>query len=115
MGAGVLRIDTTNPPGNEMRSAAFSSKRFSMPKDRKTAYRYVPGRADIWARVPHNTTEAKTSDHFVEPYGRGHHDASHWKAPPFSAAILGDSIYGRGAQDMKAKACSVGRNGHAEA
>jgi acetylornithine deacetylase/succinyl-diaminopimelate desuccinylase-like protein len=28
-------------------------------------------------------------------------DASHWKAPPFSAAIVDGSIYGRGAQDMK--------------
>jgi acetylornithine deacetylase/succinyl-diaminopimelate desuccinylase-like protein len=28
-------------------------------------------------------------------------DASHWKAPPFSADIVNGSIYGRGAQDMK--------------
>ena len=30
-------------------------------------------------------------------------DPSHWKVPPFSGAIVGDSIYGRGAQDMKSE------------
>ena len=98
-----LRIDTTNPPGNEMRSAAFFKKIFDAEGIENRVFEYVPGRADIWARVPHNTTEAKRPIILLNHMDVVTSDASHWKAPPFSAAILGDSIYGRGAQDMKSE------------
>src|SRR5437667_8115131 len=98
-----LRIDTTNPPGNEARSAAFFKKIFDAEGIENRVFEYVPGRADIWARVPHNTTEAKRPIILLNHMDVVTSDASHWKAPPFSAAIVGDSIYGRGAQDMKSE------------
>src|SRR6266852_278627 len=98
-----LRIDTTNPPGNETRSAAFFKKIFDAEGIENRVFEYLPGRADIWARVPHNTTEAKPPIILLNHMDVVTSDASHWKAPPFSAAILGDSIYGRGAQDMKSE------------
>src|SRR2546429_1207109 len=96
-----LRIDTTNPPGNEMRSAAFFKKIFDAEGIENRVFEYVPGRADIWARIPHSTAEAKRPIILLNHMDVVTSDASHWKAPPFSAAIVGDSMYGRGAQDMK--------------
>ena len=98
-----LRIDTTNPPGNETRSAAFFKKIFDAEGIENRVFEYVPGRADIWARIPHGTAEAKRPIILLNHMDVVTSDASHWKAPPFSAAIVGDSIYGRGAQDMKSE------------
>src|SRR3989440_761130 len=98
-----LRIDTTNPPGNEARSAAFFKTIFDAEGIENRVFEYVPGRADIWARIPHSTAEAKRPIILLNHMDVVTSDASHWKAPPFSAAIVGDSIYGRGAQDMKSE------------
>src|SRR5206468_9589843 len=98
-----LRIDTTNPPGNETRSAAFFKKIFDAEGIENRVFEYVPGRADIWARILHSTAEAKRPIILLNHMDVVTSDASHWKAPPFSAAIVGDSIYGRGAQDMKSE------------
>src|SRR5439155_7824959 len=97
-----LRIDTTNPPGNEARSAAFFKKIFDAEGIENRVFEYVPGRADVWARIPH-TAEAKRPIILLNHMDVVTSDASHWKAPPFSAAIMGDSVYGRGAQDMKSE------------
>src|SRR5882724_578596 len=98
-----LRIDTTNPPGNEARSAAFFKKIFDAEGIENRLFEYVPGRADIWARIPHNTAEAKRPIILLNHMDVVTSDASHWKSPPFNATILDDSIYGRGAQDMKSE------------
>jgi len=98
-----LRIDTTNPPGNEARSAGFFKKIFDAEGIENRVFEYAPGRADIWARIPHSMAEAKRPIILLNHMDVVTSDASHWKAPPFSAAIVGDSIYGRGAQDMKSE------------
>ena len=98
-----LRIDTTNPPGNEARSAAFFKGIFDQEEIENQVFDYAPGRADFWARIPH------TSDHPERPIILLNHmdvvtsDPSHWKVPPFSANVVDGSIYGRGAQDMKSE------------
>src|SRR6266478_6215445 len=96
-----LRIDTTNPPGNEARSAAFFKKIFDAEGIENRVFEYVPGRADIWARVPHNTTEAKRPIILLNHMDVVTSDASHWKVPPFSGEIKDGYLWGRGAQDMK--------------
>jgi len=98
-----LRVNTTNPPGNEMRAVAFYKKILDEEGIENQAFEYAPGRGDLWARIPHgssahpgkrplillNHTDVVTSD------------ALHWSVPPFSGEIKGSYIYGRGAQDMK--------------
>src|SRR2546430_12109920 len=98
-----LRIDTTNPPGNETRSAAFFKKIFDAEGIENRVFEYVPGRADIWARVPHNTTETKRPIILLNHMDVVTSDASLWNVTPFSAAIVADSIYGRGAPDIKSE------------
>src|SRR5256885_227520 len=98
-----LRIDTTNPPGNEMRAVAFYKKILDQEGIENRVFEYAPGRGDLWARIPANT---ETRSHRRPLILLNHmdvvtSDASHWKVPPFSGEIRDGYIWGRGAQDMK--------------
>jgi acetylornithine deacetylase/succinyl-diaminopimelate desuccinylase-like protein len=96
-----LRIDTTNPPGNEARAADFFKKILDQEGIENQVFNYAPGRADLWARVPHNTSSGRRPIVLLNHMDVVTSDASHWRVPPFSAEIVDGSIYGRGAQDMK--------------
>jgi len=96
-----LRIDTTNPPGNEKRGAAFFKKILDQEGIENRAFEYAPGRADLWARIPHTTAQAQRPIILLNHMDVVTSDASHWKVPPFSGSIVSGSMYGRGAQDMK--------------
>src|SRR6266581_5550744 len=96
-----LRIDTTNPPGNEARAAAFFKKILDQEGIENRVFDYAPGRANLWARIPHTTADTRRPIILLNHMDVVTSDASHWKAPPFSGAIVGGSMYGRGAQDMK--------------
>jgi acetylornithine deacetylase/succinyl-diaminopimelate desuccinylase-like protein len=98
-----LRIDTTNPPGNEARSAAFFKKIFDQEGIENRVFDYAPGRADLWARLPHTGSQTKRPIILLNHMDVVTSDAAHWKVPPFSAEIVNGSIYGRGAQDMKSE------------
>jgi acetylornithine deacetylase/succinyl-diaminopimelate desuccinylase-like protein len=115
-----LRVDTTNPPGNEMRAVAFYKKILDEEGIENRVFEIAPGRGDLWARLP---AGAGGIDSHVSQNQRdvGHpnslsgsrpiillnhmdvvtSDASHWKVPPFSGEIRDGYIWGRGAQDMK--------------
>lgn len=107
-----LRVDTTNPPGNEAHAAAFYKKILDDEGIENRAFEYAPGRGDLWARIPANREKANAAKGVAE---MGHSraiillnhmdvvtsDASHWKVPPFSGEIRDGYIWGRGAQDMK--------------
>lgn len=109
-----LRIDTTNPPGNEMRAIAFYKKILDQEGIENRVFEFAPGRGDLWARIP------RISGNNADSAGKngaetGHprpiillnhmdvvtSDASHWKVPPFSGEIKDGYLWGRGAQDMK--------------
>jgi acetylornithine deacetylase/succinyl-diaminopimelate desuccinylase-like protein len=98
-----LRIDTTNPPGNEAKAVAFYKTILDREGIENKVFEYSPGRGDLWARLPRNT-EAKEN---LRPIVLLNHmdvvtsDASHWRVPPFSGEIKDGYIWGRGAQDMK--------------
>ena len=108
-----LQVDTTNPPGNEMRAVAFYKKILDEEGIENRAFEYAPGRGDLWARIPAN---AEGNTHVSQKKGDVGHprpivllnhmdvvtsDASHWKVPPFSGEIRDGYLWGRGAQDMK--------------
>ncbi len=99
-----LRIDTTNPPGNEMRAVAFYKKILDQEGIENRVFEYAPGRGDLWARIP--ATRHEENPH-PRPIVLLNHmdvvtsDASHWKVPPFSGEIRDGYLWGRGAQDMK--------------
>jgi acetylornithine deacetylase/succinyl-diaminopimelate desuccinylase-like protein len=99
-----LRIDTTNPPGNEMRAVSFYKKILDAEGIENRVFEYAAGRGDLWARLP---ATARAEDPHLRPIILLNHmdvvtsDASHWRVPPFSGEIKDGYIWGRGAQDMK--------------
>jgi acetylornithine deacetylase/succinyl-diaminopimelate desuccinylase-like protein len=104
-----LRIDTTNPPGNEMHAVAFYKKILDQEGIENRVFEYAPGRGDVWARIPANTQVSPQRGDLEHPRPivlLNHmdvvtSDASHWKVPPFSGEIRDGYLWGRGAQDMK--------------
>jgi acetylornithine deacetylase/succinyl-diaminopimelate desuccinylase-like protein len=98
-----LQIDTSNPPGNEARAAVFFKRIFDQEGIENRVFEYAPGRANIWARLPHSGNAARRPLILLNHMDVVTSDPAHWRVPPFSAAVVGDSIYGRGAQDMKSE------------
>jgi acetylornithine deacetylase/succinyl-diaminopimelate desuccinylase-like protein len=96
-----LRVDTTNPPGSEMKAVAFYKKILDQEGIENRAFEYAPGRGDLWARLPHTTGEAKRPIILLNHMDVVTSDAAHWKVPPFSGEIKDGYVWGRGAQDMK--------------
>jgi len=94
-----LRIDTSNPPGNEIQAARFFKKIFDQYGIENEIFEYKPGRANIIARLKGNGSKrsiillSHTDVVTAEPAA--------WEVDPFSAVIKNDYIYGRGALDMK--------------
>jgi acetylornithine deacetylase/succinyl-diaminopimelate desuccinylase-like protein len=94
-----LRIDTSNPPGNEMKAAIFFRDWFQTEGIASTLYEFEPGRAILVARLPGSGGKRPMilSNHMdvvnVErPY---------WSVDPFGGIVKDGFIYGRGALDMK--------------
>jgi acetylornithine deacetylase/succinyl-diaminopimelate desuccinylase-like protein len=114
-----LRVDTTNPPGHEMRAVEFYKKILDEEGIENRVFEYAPGRGDLWARLPRNpgssVAVAKDATRVGHPVSVAtarpiillNHmdvvtsDAAHWKVPPFSGEIRDGYLWGRGAQDMK--------------
>ena len=98
-----LRIDTTNPPGNESRTAAFFKKIFDQEGIENRIFDYAPNHSNLWAKLPHTSEIAKRPIILLNHMDVVTSDASHWTQPVFSANIVDGAIYGRGAQDMKSE------------
>lgn len=94
-----IRIDTSNPPGNEMAAAEFFHRLFDQAGIPNTVYPYAPGRANIYAILKGDGT--------LRPLVLLNHmdvvraDPQNWKVPPFSGEIVNGELFGRGAEDMK--------------
>jgi acetylornithine deacetylase/succinyl-diaminopimelate desuccinylase-like protein len=94
-----LRINTTNPPGNEIEAAEFFSRIFDREGIKYRIFQSQPGRANIYARLPGDGSKRPIillSHMDVVPAV-----PSDWEVPPFSGAIKDGYIWGRGALDMK--------------
>jgi acetylornithine deacetylase/succinyl-diaminopimelate desuccinylase-like protein len=97
-----VRIDTSNPPGDTRKAADFLAGIFEREGIPVTRYESEPGKAIIYARLKATVNP---------PAGKAvillHHmdvvpaDKSQWKVDPFAATIDGDTLWGRGAFDMK--------------
>lgn len=99
-----LRINTTNPPGNETAAASFFADIFKREGIAHAIWESKPGRGSIMARIPRNPG-AKTPD--PGPLVLMHHsdvvpaDPSEWSFDPFGGQIIDGYICGRGALDTK--------------
>jgi acetylornithine deacetylase/succinyl-diaminopimelate desuccinylase-like protein len=94
-----LRINTSNPPGNELEAAKFLKKIFDEQGIQNETFEYKPGRANLIARLKGNGTKRPII--LLSHMDVVTADPTAWKVDPFSGQIVDGSIYGRGALDMK--------------
>ncbi len=95
----LIRIDTTNPPGNELAAAVLLQTVFQAEGIDTQIYRAAPTRGSLIARLP-GKSGAKPLILL------GHTDVvsanpAQWSHPPFAGEIVDDFVWGRGALDMK--------------
>src|SRR5690349_6842360 len=83
-----LRIDTSNPPGNEARAAAFFKRIFDQEGIENQVFEYQPARANIWARIPAGSQNPKRPIILLNHEDVVTSDPARWKVPPFSGEIV---------------------------
>lgn len=95
----LIRIDTTNPPGNERPAADLLANELAAAGIEPRILESAPGRANLIARLRGDGSKPPLllSAHLdvVEA------DAAAWTRPPFSGDIVDGFLWGRGAVDMK--------------
>ncbi len=95
----LLRLDTTNPPGNELPAARYIGSVLEKDGIEFQILESEPSRASIVARLPGRGGKGPLllNGHLdVVPA-----DREHWKYDPFAAEEAEGCIWGRGAIDMK--------------
>jgi len=97
-----IQIDTTNPPGNEIKAAQFFKEIFDRAGIEARIIESAPGRGNIFARLRGDGSKKAVVllNHMdVVPA-----EPREWKEPPFSGLIKDGQIWGRGALDAKGRA-----------
>lgn len=95
----LLRIDTTNPPGNERPAADYLAGVLAAEGYEPIVLESAPGRGNVVARYKGSGAAPPLlllSHMDVVPA-----EPQHWEHPPFSGELVDGVIWGRGALDMK--------------
>jgi len=96
---GLIRIDTTNPPGNETRAAELLRDYLEDSGVSCELYARIPERANLVARIPGRGGGPRLL--FLSHTDVVLADASEWAADPFGGELRDGEVWGRGALDMK--------------
>jgi acetylornithine deacetylase/succinyl-diaminopimelate desuccinylase-like protein len=94
-----IRVDTTNPPGNEIRAAQWYAKIFQTEGIPYQIAESAPGRGNIIARLKGSGSAPALIllNHMdVVPVSR-----AYWTVDPFAGLIRDGYLWGRGSIDMK--------------
>lgn len=95
----LLRIDTTNPPGNEIEAARYVAGVLDSEGIPSIIKESGPGRANLVARLDGGDPDGAlllTAHLDVVPA-----EPERWTHPPFAAEVADGYVWGRGAIDMK--------------
>jgi acetylornithine deacetylase/succinyl-diaminopimelate desuccinylase-like protein len=95
----LVRIDTSNPPGNETKAAQYIKSVFDKEGIPSEIFESAPGRGNIVARLKGNGSKKPIllMAH-LDVVGV---DRSKWSFDPFSAKVENGYLYGRGSADDK--------------
>ena len=93
-----LRINTTNPPGNEVETMRWFAKIFKQEGIQFDTAVSAPGRGNIWARIKGGNQPALMLLHHMDVVPA---DPKYWDVDPFGATTKDSVIFGRGALDTK--------------
>lgn len=94
-----IQIDTTNPPGNELKAAQFLKSILDREGIESRIIESARGRANFYARLKGDgSRKAIALMHHMDVVPA---DGRLWKVPPFSGAVKGGEVWGRGSLDNK--------------
>ena len=95
----VVRIDTSNPPGNETAAAQFWQNILTQEGIEAQVYESEPGRGIVYGRLRGNgQKKALILLHHLDVVPA---DPAEWAFDPFGGAIKDGYVHGRGAIDCK--------------
>lgn len=96
----LIRVDTTNPPGNETAAAELLRDYLAENGVESQLIAKVPERANLVARIPGSGGPSLLLlCHTDVVYA----DPEQWSVPPFSGELKDGEVWGRGALDMKSQ------------
>lgn len=95
----LLRIDTTNPPGNETEAAKYLAKNLEKDGFKCELFESAPGRGSIVTRL--RGTGEKPRLLLLSHLDVVAANPQEWSIDPFSGAVKDGFVWGRGALDMK--------------
>jgi acetylornithine deacetylase/succinyl-diaminopimelate desuccinylase-like protein len=95
----LIRINTTNPPGNETAAAKYLSENLSREGFKCELYESAPERGSVIARL--KGTGEKPSLLLLSHLDVVAADAKEWSVDPFAGVVKDGFVWGRGALDMK--------------
>ena len=93
-----IRVNTINPPGNEIAGAQFLAGIFDEEGIDYEIAESAPGRGNIWARLEGGSEPALILLHHMDVVPA---DREYWLTDPLSGEIDDGYVYGRGALDTK--------------
>jgi acetylornithine deacetylase/succinyl-diaminopimelate desuccinylase-like protein len=93
-----LRVNTVNPPGNEIAGARFLARIFDAEGIPYEMVESAPGRGNIWARLKGGDEPGLVLLHHIDVVPA---DPNYWVTDPLSGEVRDGFIYGRGALDTK--------------
>lgn len=96
--AEYVRIDTTNPPGNELASAQFLQRVLARDGIEGQIVESAPGRACLIARLKGQSPKALALLHHMDVVPA---TPAEWTVPPLAATVKDGFLYGRGSLDNK--------------
>jgi acetylornithine deacetylase/succinyl-diaminopimelate desuccinylase-like protein len=94
----LIRVDTTNPPGNETAAAELLREYLEANGVACELIAKVPERANLVARIPGGEGPSLL---FLSHTDVVLADPGEWSLPPFSGELRDGEVWGRGALDMK--------------
>jgi acetylornithine deacetylase/succinyl-diaminopimelate desuccinylase-like protein len=100
----LIRIDTTNPPGNETQAATYLAQYLANEGFKTEIIESAPGRGSVITRL--KGTGEKPSLLLLSHLDVVAANPNEWTVDPFAGIIKDDYVYGRGAIDMKSMTAS---------
>jgi acetylornithine deacetylase/succinyl-diaminopimelate desuccinylase-like protein len=97
--SGLIKINTTNPPGNEIKAAKYVAEDLKKDGFKCDLFESAPGRGSVVTRL--KGTGEKPSLLLLSHLDVVAANPKEWSVDPFSGLVEGGFVWGRGALDMK--------------
>jgi acetylornithine deacetylase/succinyl-diaminopimelate desuccinylase-like protein len=95
----LIRIDTTNPPGNEVKAAEYVAQSLEKEGFNCEVYESRPGRGNVVTRL--KGSGEKPSLLLLSHLDVVAANSQEWSVDPFGGVVKDGFVWGRGALDMK--------------